>query len=129
MFSFFYKAMLIEDRKYIAKNKFGVSHSLLESWLYCLTDLRNKCAHYTRLYFWLFTATPKIPKEYSRSLDKEYRESLNINRLFPQILMLKFLFPDTSEWNNIFMHGLKALVEEYMADIELKHIGFPLEWE
>lgn len=91
----------------------------LESWLRCITDLRNRCAHYSRLYFWNFTAIPKAPRG-APAMDR---------RLFSQIIVLKYLYPDPSSWNNNFKAGISALLEAYLPDIELAHIGFPDDWE
>ena len=50
-------------------------------------------------------------------------------KLFFQLLMLKFLYPDNIKWDSKFISALKALIEEYEKDIYLKHIGFPDDWE
>jgi len=120
MLSYFYKDMITEDKKAIAVNLYSTSPMQLESWLRCLTDLRNRCAHYSRIYFWSFPAMPKMPKNYDYVADR---------KLFSQLLMLKFLYPDNKKWNSKFMSALKALVEEYEKDISLKHIGFPDDWQ
>lgn len=92
----------------------------LESWLRCLTDLRNRCAHYSRIYYWSFPAMPKMPSDYDYIADR---------KLFSQLLMLKFLYPDNSKWDSKLISTLKALIEEYEKDISLKQIGFPCDWE
>ena len=69
---------------------FRISSVFKKSWLRCITDLRNRCAHYSRLYDWSFTALPKMPKE---SVAPQNR------KLFSQILVLKRLYPDKKEWN------------------------------
>ena len=83
MLSYFYKDMLAEDKKIIASDM-GTAPKLLESWLRCLTDLRNKCAHYSRLYYWIFPAMPAIPKDSKIQADR---------KLFTQLLVLKYLYP------------------------------------
>ena len=62
MLSYFYSDMKTSDQKAIAKHSFATSVPCMISWLRCLTDLRNRCAHYSRLYFWSFTSIPKMPK-------------------------------------------------------------------
>ena len=61
MISYFYKDMKNHDKANIAKELYGVNYQVLESWMRCLTDLRNRCAHYSRLYYWIFPALPKMP--------------------------------------------------------------------
>ncbi|MFI3214785.1 MAG: Abi family protein [Eubacteriales bacterium] len=118
MISYFYKDMLTEDKKAIA-DELGTKPSLLESWLRCLTDLRNKCAHYSRLYYWLFSAMPKIPKELGIESGR---------KLFTQLIVLKYLYPVPEEWNMKFMVPLNTMIEQYGEYILLKHIGFPSNW-
>lgn len=119
MLSYFYKDMLTEDKKKIA-SEMGTVPKLLESWLRCLTDLRNKCAHYSRLYYWIFPAIPAIPKGVEIQADR---------KLFTQLMVLKYLYPEPEKWYSRFIIPLKVLIEEYEQDISLKHIGFPENWE
>lgn len=63
---------------------------------------------------------PKMPNNYDYIADR---------KLFTQLLMLKFLYPDHNKWDSKFISALKALIEEYEKDIALKHIGFPDDWE
>lgn len=119
MLSYFYKDMITEDKKAIAA-KFNTISKSLESWLRCLTDLRNKCAHYSRLYYWTFTAMPAMPKNSTVIADR---------KLFTQLMVLKYLYPLPGKWNSKFIISLKAMIEEYSKEISLKHIGFPNNWE
>ena len=59
MLSFFYADLQRADKKAIAKGAFATGDQQLESWLRALTELRNKCAHYTRFYYWPFTTVPR----------------------------------------------------------------------
>ena len=120
MLSYLYNDLHSEDQKAIAKDSFSTSVPCLKSWLRCITDLRNRCAHYSRLYYWIFPAIPKMPKNYTYKADR---------KLFSQILMLKHLYPDIKHWNNHIVTGIEALIQEYQSDISLKHIGFPNNWE
>ena len=118
MLSYFYKDMISADKKAIAA-EMNTAPKLLESWLRCLTDLRNKCAHYTRLYYWSFTTLPAIPKSENIKADR---------KLFSQLLVLKYLYPTPQKWNSRFIIPLNALIDEYKTNISLSHIGFPENW-
>lgn len=120
MLSYFYNDMKTADQKQLAKDLYGTSAPCLMSWLRCLTDLRNRCAHYSRLYYWMFPAMPKIPKGMPFIADR---------KLFTQIFMLKCLYPDYEKWNSSVMAEIEALMEEFQNDISLKHIGFPSNWK
>lgn len=111
MLSYFYADLQSGDQKYLAKELYGTSVACLKSWLRCITDLRNRCAHYSRLYYWSFPALPKMPRELEMSPNR---------KLFSQILVLKLLYPNKKEWINKVLIELKAIVEEYENDISLR---------
>lgn len=117
--SLFYSDMILADKKIIAKELFNSTASNVSSWLRCLTDLRNYCAHYSRLYYSTFPAIPPTPKGFSYTLSK---------RIFDYILVLKFLYFDPVKWNNIYIPKISLLIEEYSDCINLTHIGFPDNW-
>lgn len=119
MLSYCYADLKSTDQKNIAKSAFSSSASCVSSWLRCVTDLRNRCAHYSRLYYWTFPAIPLTPKNSAYQMDR---------KLFSQIIMLKYLYPDKNEWKNHFITELEALIEEYTLDISLNNMGFPDHW-
>ena len=118
--SFFYSDMLRADKKVVAKELFKTTDTNVESWLRCLTDLRNVCAHYSRLYNCNMVAIPATPKNFPYKLDRS---------VFGYIMVLKFLYFDAEKWNHIFLPNLEALIEEYSNTIDLRLIGFPEEWK
>lgn len=118
--SFFYSDMLRADKKAIAKNLYGTTDTNMESWLKCLTELRNNCAHYSRLYDTVLISTPATPKSFSYTLR---------NKVFDYIVVLKFLYYDPIKWNYEFMPNLEALISEYESSITFECIGFPQNWQ
>ena len=116
----FFGNMKTADKKAIAKNLYATKLKLLESWFKCITVLRNKCAHYSRLYFLKFSNYPRLPKD----------SNLEVNaRLFGQLLALKFLHVNNSSWNNGFIMSIESLFEEYKEYIRFEDIGFPVNWK
>lgn len=120
MLSYFYSDLISQDRKFLAASLFNTSEKNLHSWLRCCTDLRNICAHYGRLYNRVFSAIPATPIGLSIIL--------NNRRLFDNIMVVKFLYPSTNEWNAGFLKNIQGLILEYHNDMELRHIGFPNNW-
>lgn len=117
MLSFTYADLKRSDRKAIAK-MYSTGDQQLLSWLRAFTELRNKCAHYTRMYFWRFTTIPRQDARMKRPIDRT---------LFSQIYMLKFLHPDQQRWKEHVVH-LDELIARYSDSINLSHIGFPVNW-
>lgn len=120
MLSYFYKDMHNQDKAAIASKIYGVNYQTLESWLRCLTDLRNRCAHYARLYYWIFPALPKIPQS---------EKYIPTRRLFAQLYTLKMLYPDHDKWNKKFVKPLIKLVKKYKSYISMQHLDFPYRWK
>ena len=118
MLSRFYSDMTTADQKCLARELYDTIPKNVISWLRCCTDLRNICAHYGRLYYRIFPATPA-------NVDATTSQS---RQLWGAILALKELYPDCQKWNTEILPQLCALFEEYQDDIALVHIGFPKDW-
>lgn len=117
--SFFYADMLRADKKAIARQLYKTTDTNMESWLKCLTELRNDCAHYSRLYNMDLVSKPVTPKGFPYHLNR---------KLFDYILVLKFLYYDPVKWTKEFLINLEALISEYVDSIDLDRIGFPDNW-
>ncbi|WP_295363648.1 Abi family protein [uncultured Pseudoramibacter sp.] len=120
MLSYFYTGMKKPDKQYLAENMYHIDHKTLSGWMKSLADLRNRCAHYARLYYWSFPSVPAV-----RRRDKEIH--LN-HKLFSQLYMLKELYPVPDQWNREFFLPLYDLIDKYKTSIRLKDIGFPDNW-
>ena len=120
MLSRFYSDLKTPDKKELAKDLYGTTERNVSSWLRCVTDLRNICAHYGRLYYRIFTAVPAGMGRWPESAKR---------RLWGAILALKELYPDSSKWNSEVLPAMTALFDEYSEDIELYHIAFPEDWK
>ena len=118
--SYFFGDLKNPDKKIIAEEAYGVNYQVLESWMRCITDLRNKCAHCSRLYYWVFSAIPKMPRNVKYVPDR---------RLYSQLYMLKMMYPEPDRWNADFYDKFACLMEKYGNDINLTHIGMPDDWK
>lgn len=119
MLSRFYGDLATADQKKISRELYGTIPKNMNSWLRCCTDLRNICAHYGRLYYRVFSATPAGVSA----------KEPEINRLWGATLALRSLYPDRQKWNTEILPQLSSLIERYQDDISLLHIGFPDDWE
>lgn len=121
----FYKNFHDRDRKTLLKANYGnwdVINNSAETpkWINVLCDVRNKCAHYERLYNARFSNSIKLPQKYSSY-------NLKTNKLFSALLIL-FLLIDDEKVKKQFIEDLKSLFEKYnFSDIE--SMGFPEDWE
>lgn len=119
-----YDIMFPEDREEIAKqycSEYKVNPKHLSSWILSLVEVRNICAHYTRLYNMPLKQTPHLYREH-----KQFRGTQN--KLFPVLLCMRRMILDSNEWG-IFFTKLEAIFDEYSDVIKLSFIGFPKEWK
>lgn len=119
MLSYFYADLTTQDQKELARDLYQTVPQNIESYLRCVTDLRNICAHYGRLYFRIFSA---IPANINVGKNAE-------RRLWGNIQAIKNLYPDTQKWNTVIIKKLVKLFDEYKQDIDLFHIAFPENWK
>lgn len=62
----FYSQMTAADKKAVCKEisdmtGYTYTYAQMESLLFCITHLRNKCAHFSRLYYYKFGTIPNFP--------------------------------------------------------------------
>ncbi len=118
-----YANLKLENRKEIAK-VIGPSEKVLKSWMQALNDLRNDCAHHSRIYDRVFHSRPKIAKHHKSHIKQN---GLNDGRFYAQALMmselLKTISPE-SQWNQ----KLESLLSKYQS-IPIQSLGFPSTWK
>lgn len=121
MVSRLYSNLITQDKTEI-RNSYvnNINNKVLTSWLVSLTELRNVCAHYGRVYNSNFLSTPEIHKN-----DLKY--NLNLDRIFVRIIAIKYMIQYEEEWIS-FIDDLKRLLNDYKEYIELDLIGFPENW-
>jgi abortive infection bacteriophage resistance protein len=119
MLSYFFADMITADQKHIAFNSFNTTVVKMKSWLRCCTDLRNFCAHYSRLYNRVFPAVP---------VSLAHVDNTNENSIFAAIMALRALYPNVDKWNGVFMPLILTAFYEHRNVICNEHIGFPDDW-
>ena len=122
MLEYFYADLLENDKKQIAWDLYRVDADVLEDRFHSLTELRNRCAHYARLYARRFEAVPPLPEHLKRV---GYSPS---DTLWDQLLSLKLLHDMVKAKHN-FQSQFISLIKEYEDDIVLSHMGIPNNWE
>ena len=119
--SHLYENMKTVDKKKIARDYFGLSYEILESWLRSISNVRNRCAHHSRIYNTYFIF--KMKKDH-------IMRSNNINNksLFAVLIALKSLLLNPKQWDRV-CNDLSSLIEENKTVIELSRMGFPQNWK
>lgn len=124
--SFFYEGLKIQDKDKIAANYGVPSSAMLETWLLCLNNIRNICAHHYRLWNRSLVNQPSLPKTGAIT---EFDHVITNTRLYAALLIIKFLLktinPSTKWWQRLVEHAGTLPVDQYIG---LKNAGFPENW-
>lgn len=118
MLSKYYGNMKEDDQWEIA-GLFNAKPVYIRSWLKCLVEVRNICAHYGRIYNRILSSEPRLYREHSH---------IRRNRAFAVILVIKRLLNDNA-FRRSFSSNLISLIEEFDDTVNLSFIGFPSDWQ
>ncbi|WP_411344715.1 Abi family protein [Paenibacillus sp. WLX1005] len=119
--SILYSNLHTQDQRLIAKEFNLKTNNLLRNWLHALSVIRNKCAHFGRLYFTL------LDKDIARSFNARELH-LNAKKLFSLIFSAKYLVQDLDFWQQ-WVDELENLIITYSSDIDLDVLGFIPDWK
>ncbi|MDN4619064.1 Abi family protein [Paenibacillus sp. PsM32] len=119
--SILYSNLSHSDKRIIAREFELKTSDLLKNWLHVLSVLRNKCAHFSRLYYTL------LDKDVALSINAK-QLSIDPKKLFAIVFSSKYLVKDQPFWNE-WVTDLEILINKYAQDVNLKIIGFPLNWK
>jgi abortive infection bacteriophage resistance protein len=108
-----------EDRNSIARD-FGLNLPVMESFLHCLTSLRNICAHHGRLWNRVFSIKPIA----LRGSEDIFRRG---DTLYAQLAIIH-LFIEVIAKGSSWKERLSQLFAEYPT-AGLASMGFPANWK
>jgi len=117
--SMLYKNLLLTNQKNIARTHYtGLDYTEISNWLHLLSIVRNRCAHYSRL----FNQTLNLDIKF-RSADRKF--DLRNRTLFAVIFNIKYLITD-KKWKP-WLTNLEALIAEY-KEVDIRLLGFNEDW-
>jgi abortive infection bacteriophage resistance protein len=128
--SHFFSGMTVVDKDAIASQYGLPSGSILETWLRTLNDIRNLCAHHSRLWNRNMAARPSwtamgvVP-----NLDHLVGVDHGLTRFYASVVMLRHLLcvinPST-EWGSRLIEHVGTLPQS--LHVTLDSAGFPENW-
>ncbi|MBD5361297.1 MAG: Abi family protein [Bacteroides sp.] len=110
-------------RRKVAKF-YGLSDTVMESWLHALVYVRNICAHHSRLWNRRMSINAIIPR-------KTHLKFINVPKDTKRvyfILSILVYFLQSVNPQNTFPTRLKALISKF-PHIDLGAMGFPIQWK
>lgn len=123
----FFSGMKTKDRDFIA-NKYRISDGkTLEAWIRHLNDVRNICAHHSRL--WNRSMQMIVPKIKSESIP-DMAHITERNRFYASASIMNFMLKTinpSSSWQDRFIEHVKSLKEN--SCVTLNSAGFPDDWD
>lgn len=128
--------MLTPDNVKLVARDYGFrGHQHFLSWLTCFNELRNICAHHSRLWNRKFSFSPKRPTK--QDLDYEtwwdplfwqpYTETLFF-RACGIVHFLNFIEYE-DEWTDRFKSFMKTFPAKHELGVTIGNLGFPTDWE
>ena len=121
MFWNFYSNLKTPYKKAIAQY-YDTGIVQLQSWIECISYIRNLSAHNMRLYNFNTQKTPKHCK-------RHFHDFTQSNKIYDIVYVMQVLVPDEKEWNNYILPNLKSIFDEYEPFVKLSDYGFPDNWE
>lgn len=119
--SILYTNLKPEDKRIISK-QFGLKTAkLLDGWLHSMCVLRNRCAHFSRIY------DTKLSQQVGLTFNAQILH-VEPNSLYAIIFTLKYLVQEYSTWNPWIIE-LTSLLDRYSDVCDLNRMGFIEDWE
>lgn len=115
-----------QDLKQNIAGDYGISDSVLQSWLIAINGTRNICAHHGRLWNRELGYKPLIPRQ-NKHPQWHIPVRVSENRVFAILTILRYmlkLIAPQSRWQS----RLEELFRKY-PEIPLRLMGFPENWK
>jgi len=117
----------IKSKETIAREFGTINHTFLPSWLQSIAQIRNYCAHHSRLWNKNLPGRPKLfsspPNAWIDELPKEHEFQM----LYLHLCCMKYLL-NTIQPNNSFSEKLNSLLVKYPS-IDMNALGMKPNWQ
>lgn len=95
----------------------------LTSWIKCIQNIRNKVAHYMRIYNVTLVSLPeRCPNNHKNNFP-------NTGKLFDVLQIMQFMTNDVVEWNEYILPKIYSLLKDSKEFIKIELLGFPKNWK
>ncbi len=117
----------VKSKDTIAKELGTVNHTFLPSWLQSIAQIRNYCAHHTRLWNKNLPGKPKLlpnpPNPWINVVPKEHEFSM----LYVHLCCMKYLL-NIIDPQNRFKERLESLLKHY-PNVDPNALGLKSDWQ
>ncbi len=125
-----FQALKSDSRKKFITEQFGLRKiSIFENWLHAISNLRNCCAHHSRVWNRRFMVSIILPyNTLYQFIGRNSIEGIRTNKLFALLTSIAYLL-DIISPSSSFKRHLKELLKFDCKLITLKDMGFPDNWQ
>ncbi len=120
----------VKSKKVIAKEYGAVNHIYLPSWLQSIAQIRNFCAHHSRLWNRNLPNTVKLlpnpPNPWIRNNDNIPKEN-EFSKIYIHMCLMKYML-NTIQPNNNFKEKLSNLFDKY-PNVDPNALGMKPDWQ
>ena len=102
---------------------YGLSDTVMESWLHSIVYVRNICAHHSRLWNRKLSINAKIPRRTLKPFINIPKETKKVY----YVLSIILYFLETVNSENTFVARFKVLLTKYPS-VDVSAMGFPSNW-
>ncbi len=128
--SWMYKLLNKSPEKKQIALAFGIGNDeVFANWLHAFSNLRNCCAHHSRIWNRRFVVHLKLPYNTTQPfMTPGNTGAIKETKLFALLSAIKYV-ADILSPGNSFKDNLKKLLNDRHQLLRLKEMGFPMDWE
>lgn len=128
--SWMYKLLNKSPEKKQIALAFGIGNDeVFANWLHAFSNLRNCCAHHSRIWNRRFVVHLKLPYNTTQPfMIPGNTGAIKETKLFALLSAIKYV-ADILSPGNSFKDNLKKLLNDRHQLLRLKEMGFPMDWE
>ena len=125
-----FQALKSDNRKQYITHQFGLKKvGILENWLHAISNLRNCCAHHSRVWNRRFMVNVILPyNTFYPFMDRTTIQTMRTNKLFALLSCMAYILTIISP-DSDFKRHLRELLESDCRLLDLKDMGFPDNWQ
>ena len=125
-----FKSLKSDSHKKYITEQFGLKKvAILENWLHAISNLRNCCAHHSRVWNRRFMVSVILPYDTIYPfMDRMTIKQIHTNKLFAVLSCVVYIL-DIISPGSYFKRNLKELLKSDCRLLDLKDMGFPKYWQ
>ncbi len=125
-----FQALKADERKMCITEHFGLKKiAILENWLHAISNLRNCCAHHSRIWNRRYMVGVVLPYDtFAPFMDRKTARKVRNNKLFAVLSCIAYINDIISPGSDFKKH-VKQLLQSPCRLLDLKDMGFPQNWQ